>query len=45
MDVFIWCNYILVEQQQPNPSDVFLIKNLPPLNEGWIIWDMCNEPS
>lgn len=27
-----------------NPENI-LLKNLPPLNEGWVIWDMCNEPS
>ena len=30
---------------KPTVTEVLINKLLPPLNEGWIVFDMCNEPS
>lgn len=38
-------NVFLHEPPLNSYPENLLINNLPPLNEGWIIWDMCNEPS
>ncbi|CAD8166949.1 unnamed protein product [Paramecium pentaurelia] len=38
-------NVFLHEPPQSSLPENLLVNNLPPLNEGWIVWDMCNEPS
>ncbi|CAK74753.1 unnamed protein product (macronuclear) [Paramecium tetraurelia] len=38
-------NVFLHEPPQNSLPENLLVNNLPPLNEGWIVWDMCNEPS
>ncbi|CAD8174203.1 unnamed protein product [Paramecium octaurelia] len=38
-------NVFLHEPPQISQPENLLVNNLPPLNEGWIVWDMCNEPS
>ncbi|KAM3130688.1 hypothetical protein pb186bvf_017196 [Paramecium bursaria] len=37
---------VYCHEQPPlqNPENI-LLKNLPPFNQGWIIWDMCDEPA